>query len=196
MRQRHFERVRRDLVRMAHANYDLPRVFHETAQLVREAVPFDAACLHTLDRASLLETSQTVLDLPLPHPRATEIEYLEEDVNKFSDLARTSQVGIVDEATQHQPERSARYREPLAPLGLEGELRVVFSSGGHAWGGAGLLRSRGAARFIQEAAAFLRSVSEIVAHAIRTTLVRATAVHLDEDPDADSGAGLPDAGRV
>jgi hypothetical protein len=122
LRQRHFERVRRDLVRMAHANYDLSRVFHETARLLREAVPFDAACLHTLDPASLLETSRAVLDLPLPHPRATEIEY--------------------------------------------------------------------------EEAAFLRSVSEIVAHAIWTTLVRAAAVHLDEDPDADSGAGLPDAPGV
>jgi DNA-binding CsgD family transcriptional regulator len=174
-----FEHARRGLLRMAHAGYDLPRVFDETARLIRHAAPFDAACLHTLDPATLLETSQAVLDLALPHPRATEIEYLEEDVNKFAHLARTSQVGILAEATNHRPERSPRYRELLEPLGLEGELRVVFSSGGNSWGAAGLLRSRGAAPFTQEEASFLRSVSEIVAHAIRGALVRTAAAHLD-----------------
>ena len=184
MRHSRFERARRDLLRMAHTGYDLSRVFDETARLVRQAVPFDAACLHTLDPASLLETSQTVLDLPLPQPRATEIEYLEQDVNKFSDLARTSQVGILHEATHHQPERSPRYRELLEPHGLEGELRVVFSSGANAWGAAGLLRSRGSTPFTEEEAAFLRGVSEIVARAIRATLVRAS-VHQEQDlPDA------------
>jgi DNA-binding CsgD family transcriptional regulator len=174
-----FERVRRGLLRMAHAGYDLPRVFDETPRLIRQAVPFDAGCLHTLDPATLLETSQTVLDLPLPHPRATEIEYLEEDVNKFSQLARTSQVGILAEATGRRLERSPRYRELIEPLGMEHELRVVFSIGGAAWGGAGLLRARGSAPFTQEEAVFLRGVSEIVAHGIRGALVRAAAVHLD-----------------
>ncbi|HEU0026929.1 MAG TPA: LuxR C-terminal-related transcriptional regulator [Ktedonobacterales bacterium] len=164
---------------MAHAGYDLPRVFDETARLIRQAAPFDAACLHTLDPATLLETSQAVLDLTLPHPRATEIEYLEEDVNKFAHLARTSRVGILAEATGHRLERSPRYRELIEPLGMEGELRVVFSSGGNAWGAAGLLRSRGSAPFTREDAAFLRSVSEIIAHAIRGALVRAAAVRLD-----------------
>lgn len=98
--------------------------------MLRRVIPFDAACWHTLDPATLLETSHSVENLPLQNPHAAEIDYLYDDYNQFATLARSHQrSGILTEATGGVPERSRRYRELIRPLGLHGELRGAFVAG-------------------------------------------------------------------
>ena len=144
--------------------------------MLRRVIPFDAACWHTLDPATLLETSHLVENLPLENPRAAEIEYLYEDYNQFATLARSRQrSGILSQATGGAPERSRRYRELIRPLGLHGELRGAFVAGRVGWGAVGLLREPGAADFSSRDAAFLHDVSAYLAHGIRTALLLQTA---------------------
>lgn len=156
--------------------------------MLRKAIPFDAACLHTLDPATLLETSHVVENLPIENPRATELEYLYEDFNQFAALARARQKsGILSRATDGAPERSRRYRELIRPFGLDGELRAAFVTDGLCWGSVGLLRRPGSGDSTPPEAAFLHEVSGYLAQGFRTALLRAAAA---DDDAASEGPGL------
>ena len=64
-----------------------------------------------------------------------ENEYIRDDVNKWTDLARDP-VGVrsLMEATQGRPVSSERYRDIFEPLGLQDELRAVLRIRGTCWG--------------------------------------------------------------
>ena len=114
------ERRRQEIVRLCHAGHDLATLFQEMGRVLRRAIPFDAACFHTMDPATLLETSHVVENLPVENPLATEIEYLHDDYNQFATLARAQRKsGVLSQATGGAPERSRRYRELIRPFGLE-----------------------------------------------------------------------------
>ncbi|HXH83722.1 MAG TPA: helix-turn-helix transcriptional regulator [Candidatus Tectomicrobia bacterium] len=181
-------RVRREIARLSHAGLDLAAFFRDAGRILRKAVPFEAACWHTLDPATLLETSHLVENLPLENPRAAEIEYLYDDYNQFVALARGPRtVGILREATGGVPERSRRYRELIRPLGLDAELRGAFVSGSAGWGAVGLLREPGSPPFSAAESRFLGSVSGYLAHGVRTALLLSAAAAPDA---AERGPGL------
>jgi hypothetical protein len=70
-------------------------------------------------------------------------EFLQDDVNSFRSLAREQYpVGYLDAATQHQMDRSPRYRDILAPLALSDELRAELQVDGICWGVLCLHRER------------------------------------------------------
>jgi DNA-binding CsgD family transcriptional regulator len=173
------------IARLARADLDLNTLFAEVLHALGRVVPFDAACWHTLDPATLLETSHLTRNLPVENRLATEIEYLHEDYNQFATLARSPRhSGILSEATGGVPQRSRRYRELIRPFGLEGEVRVAFVTGGAAWGAAGLLRDGG--DFTPEEAAFLQLLSEPLAEGVRRALLVEAAAQAEEAP----GPGL------
>jgi DNA-binding CsgD family transcriptional regulator len=158
------------VVRLSRARLDLKGLFEELVPLLRRTVTFDAACWHTLDPASLLETSHLTENLPIENPLATEIEYLQDDYNQFAALARARlHSGVLSQATGGEPRRSRRYRELIKPFGLEGELRTTFVNRGSAWGAMGLLRQGG--DFDLDEAAFLQSISGPLAEGIRNALL-------------------------
>lgn len=167
---------REAIARIAHAGLELNELFERAGHALRKAVPFDAACWHTLDPATLLETSHVVENLPFENPRASELEYLYEDFNQFAALARGARhSGILREATGGVPERSRRYRELIRPFGLQAELRGAFVTQGSAWGALGLLRDVRSPEFGAADAALLHRVSPHLAHGIRSALLRRAA---------------------
>lgn len=173
------------LHRLSHAGRDLQSLFAEVMPLLKQVIPFDAACWHTLDPATLLETSHLTLNLPVENPVATEIEYLENDYNQFATLVRSpTRSGVLSEATGGRPERSRRYRELIRPFGLEGELRAVLVTGGVAWGALGLLRE--GRDFRPDEAAFLHAASAPLGESIRRALL-VQALAVDDTP---TGPGL------
>jgi DNA-binding CsgD family transcriptional regulator len=181
-------RRRRDIARLAHAGHDLPTLLDETVRILREAIPCDAGCWHALDPATLIETSYRAVNLPIENPLAAEIEYLHEDYNQFSALARAPRhSGILSVATEGAPERSLRYRELIRPFGLDGELRAAFVEDGTAWGSVCLLRERSSRDFTAEEALLLEDVSEQVGRGIRTALLLQAASASADDAD---GPGL------
>ncbi len=139
---------------------------------LRRAVPIDALWWATADPATLLFT-QTYRD-GLPEeigPYFVQNEFLVDDVNKWTDLAR-SRAGArtLIEATGGELDRSARYRDIFGPLGLSDELRVVLRTRGTCWGFMCLHRG-GPDVFSPDETQFIRGVAPHLAEGIRLGLL-------------------------
>jgi DNA-binding CsgD family transcriptional regulator len=103
---------------------------------LRRAVPFDAAFWATVDPTTLLFTQPHQQQIPAETvPYFIQNEFLDEDVNKWTALARERfGVRTIAQATDGELEASARYRDIFQPLGLGDELRAVLRVGGACWG--------------------------------------------------------------
>ena len=103
---------------------------------LRKAVPIDALWWAAADPATLLFTRSYREELPEESgPYFVENEFLRQDVNKWTDLARDpAGVRTLMEATGGHPARSDRYRDIFAPLGLQDELRAVLRTRDTCWG--------------------------------------------------------------
>jgi hypothetical protein len=137
------DRVREDVVRLAHRSVGVPQLVQEITRIVRRAVPFDGTCLLTMDPATLLPTAEIVEDaLPASAKvRLTEIELREPDVNKFTALARGRRPAAgLAQATAGKLDRSTRHRELRRPSGFGDELRLVLTGAAGTWGALTLLR--------------------------------------------------------
>ncbi len=181
-------RRRQEIIRLAHAGYDLPTFLDETVRVLHRTIPCEAGCWHALDPASLLETSYRAVNLPIDNPLAAEIEYLHDDYNQFATLARApNHSAVLSVATAGVPERSLRYREVIRPFGLDGELRAAFVGDGTAWGSVCLLREHSSGDFAPEEVSFLEEVSGEVGRGIRTALLLQEA---SANPSDGEGPGL------
>jgi DNA-binding CsgD family transcriptional regulator len=101
-------------------------------------------------------------------------EFLEDDVNKFADLARRAQpVGILSQATDGDLERSPRYVRVLAPNGYRDgdELRAMFLDGDTSWGCVALHRHHGT--FSGQEAHIVAAVGRYLATGIRRAILAA-----------------------
>jgi DNA-binding CsgD family transcriptional regulator len=163
-------------IRLAHQDLDLATLVDEADRALAALVAFDSSCWLTFDPATLLPTSHITRDEVGPEILLllARNEYCEDDVNKFTLLARsTPPVGILSAATGGRLERSPRYRELLAPHGFGDELRAAFVSNGVMWGGVTLHRVD--CRFGDADTAAIAAVGPHVADAIRRAIVTATA---------------------
>jgi hypothetical protein len=106
----------------------LPReqFFAELSPRLRNVIDNDASCWHTLDPSTRLLTSDAPKELiergvfaldetPAAGELIVRSEYMVDDVNTFSGLAaRRVPVGILDQVTRGDPQRSALPRSPPA----------------------------------------------------------------------------------
>ena len=177
---------RASFVRLLHRALDLPAYFDAFDRTLHHSVPFDASCWLSLDPGTGLPTSHLSRQFGFAHLMALVAnEFLEEDVNKFTVLARAERpVGILSQATGGDQGRSARYVDLLAPNGYaEGdELRAVFRDGDAAWGAVALHRRQGT--FQETDAALIADLGGLVAHGIRRAILRtaATSARGSEQP--------------
>ena len=156
--------------------------YSEVTARLRRVFDCDAACWHTLDPQTRLITSDTPHELVSSGVYTPETvgdagakmiasEYFVPDVNTFAALAsRRVPVGILSTATRNRPERSARYRELLAPSGIPFELRGAFVSRGRVWGAVHLARREEAGDFTALDADALARIGTAVADGIRASL--------------------------
>ena len=110
-------------------------------------------------------------------------EFLDEDVNKFSDLARApSPVGRLSEATGGTPARSKRFREVLVPHGFAhgDELRAVFIDGDAVWGCVAIHRQHG--EFTSSEAQLVADLGAIIGEGIHRAVLL-TALMTGPGPD-------------
>jgi hypothetical protein len=84
------QRLQDDLLRLSVRGRSVPAFFEESGRALRAAIPFDGFCSTTLDPATMLLTSHVAHDSVRPQdvPGLARNEFLEEDVNKFGELAR------------------------------------------------------------------------------------------------------------
>ena len=180
------EGVTRDVIRLCHAGLDSRTLRIEALALVAPVVPCAATCFLTTDPATLLLTSAVVQAFePQAVPAFVSNEYLEDDFIKFSHLAKLRQpVSTLDRATRGTPARSRRYREVLEPHGLSHELRMVFRSGGTAWGAMCLHRETRNQDFTAADVAFFTVIAPHLAAGLRraTLLDAAGATRAVDSP--------------
>ena len=164
----------------------------ELASRLRRSVRVDAACWHGLDPHTLLMTTADPVELlaggyltPASEPDAAHSvlasEYDRDDYNSFAALARRrTPVAVLSESTRGRPERSARYREFLAPVGTPYEMRAAFVSRGRTGGCVVLHRAEGPDFTTQEART-VAQLSRPIAEAFRNSLRVDAARRHDHD---------------
>jgi DNA-binding CsgD family transcriptional regulator len=166
------ERVLDDLARLALRAPARLEFFDEAAARLKQTVPFDGACWHTLDPGSDLITQHRLQDLPDRFPILAQNEYGVNDVNKFGQLARAKRkAATMSEATEGHPEQSPRFRDLLTPAGLGPELRSAFVADGTAWGALILVRRAGEPDFEGREVELLATASPLFARAVRRGLI-------------------------
>lgn len=173
MHQPRAEQVRADIIRVCHAGLDSRTLRVEIIKHLRRVMPIEVSFFTMADPATLLFTG-AVIDDVLAGVTAQFIdnEFLHDDVNKFSSLARgAAPVGALIEATQQGMTHSARYRDILAPLSLGDELRAALVASGSCWGFMCLHRARSSTQFTPAEITFVRQLTPHIAEGLRTALL-------------------------
>jgi hypothetical protein len=97
-------------------------------------------------------------------------EYMGDGINTFASLARKRvPVAILGETMRGRPERSARYRDVLAPAGMPFEMRAALVSRGRTWGAVHIARRDDKRDFAPADAAVLARIGPVVANGIRAS---------------------------
>jgi DNA-binding CsgD family transcriptional regulator len=171
------------LVRLLHRDLDLAGYFEAADRALQRWVPFDASCWLSLDPGGVMPTSHFSHQYSVAHlMQLAANEFLEEDVNKFADLARAPRpVGILSQLTDGEPWRSPRHVGFLAPLGFADgdELRAVFKDGGAVWGAVALHRRHGT--FTDMDAKAVADVGGLLAQGIRRAILRSALSAIGDD---------------
>jgi DNA-binding NarL/FixJ family response regulator len=176
------DRLEHDVTVLGRRGLPREQYFAEVAVRLRRVVDCDAMCWHTLDPLTRLMTSDSPQELigagiytPETAPAAgagiVASEYLRDDFNTFAGLAaRRVSVGVLSDATRGRPQRSARYRDVLAPSGIPFEMRAAFVARGRCWGAVHVARREDREDFSPEDVDALASITATVADGIRTSL--------------------------
>ena len=144
-------------------------------QLLGRAIDFDRSCWHTVDPGTVLLTGSVNREVSCSGSWLAEFEYVVEDVNKWSFLARSGRLaGSTSQATHGRLTRSARHRSHHE-FGIGDELRGSMVDHDGYWAAVGLLRDDGRAWFAEEDVALLARLSAVIAAAARRALVSTIA---------------------
>ncbi|PRO39862.1 helix-turn-helix transcriptional regulator [Bacillus sp. LLTC93] len=128
--------------------------FQQLRQYIRDelatVLDFDAACITTIDPATLLSTG-SFTDEPIEeiHDQLFQNEFLKKDVHQHESLAK----GPVHAASLVQSGEylnSERYQHILSPKGWADELRAALVIQGECWGIASLYRQKGKEPFHEQ----------------------------------------------
>ena len=183
------DRVRAQIDGLAAAGLDW-RTFGRTAlDVLRQGMPYAAACLATMDPATHIVTD-TVKNGDLDDDHDAEWafhEYAVEDLYDFRSLCTTGTrvVGLAN-ATGGDVARSRRYTELFSPVwDYTDELRAPLRVDDTTWGGLALFHT-GARTFTVAEQEFVASVTPSLARGVRAGIVSGMATHAE-----DTGAAGP-----
>lgn len=175
---------------------DLDELRRRVLPRLRRAIPIDALWWAAVDPATLLFTRAERDEIPVETgPYFVRNEFLEDDVNKWSELAHDRRgVRTLFQATGGRLEQSARYRDIFRPLGLADELRAVLRADGDCWGYLCIHRE-GPSGFSDQEARFVERIAPHLADGFRLAmLIDSTQVEGPSAPGVvllDSDDGTP-----
>jgi DNA-binding CsgD family transcriptional regulator len=190
-------RTKSEITSLCHRGLDARTVFTATGDRLARLVPFDHACWHAVDPATLLFTSEVLHNL-CSEPRLPMHEYEIDDVNKWAWLARRPwPVAVLSTATHGHPQSSPRFRELLGPRGIGDELRVSFVADGLCWAFAAFYRDRRRREFSEDEAAFVAEIDAVIASGLRRALLLDAVTPPDSAPSPGPALVLVDrAGQL
>lgn len=172
------QRVRRAVLRLSHRDLDLTAYRSALDVVLREVIGWDLAAWSTTDPATLLFTSCLLVGAeedPVGEQRLFDLEFGRSDLNTFVELyAAGRPAASLHEITGGELDRSGRWRDLLAPLGVTDELRAVFVDRGECWGTVVAYRT-GGPPFTRDDVDLLAAVAPLVADGLRRCLLRAAA---------------------
>lgn len=163
-----------EMIRLCHSALDARTLRTALLQRLRTIIAFDYAYFSTTDPATQLATSSVLAAEPPAWCMTVflENEFLQKDFNKFSDMLRYQQpVGVLSEATGHDLPRSHRYREMLAPMAMDDELRAIFVTETACWGTLCLHRGQTRTGYTPAEAAYLTQLAPHIAEGLRKALL-------------------------
>jgi DNA-binding CsgD family transcriptional regulator len=141
------------------------------ADVLVNVIPFDAYCCHTVDPGTILFTGSVNRDVGCSGSWLAHHEYVIEDVNKWSFLARSGRIaGATSIDTHGEPGRSTRHRSQEA-FGFGDELRVSFVVDGIYWGAAAFLRRDGEPCFTPAEVQLVKTVAPAIGAGLRRALL-------------------------
>lgn len=180
-------RTRAEIVRLSDDGLDWITFSTQATESIRRVVPFQRSCWHTIDPGTVLLTGSLNQNIGCSGSWLAEHEYILDDVNKWSFLARSGrQAGATSLATHGDLSRSARHRSQEA-YGIGDELRGSFVVDGTYWAAAGFLRDEGEPCFTEGDVGVLASLCESLAVGFRRALLSTAAP--PEHP-RDDGPGV------
>ena len=182
------ELVERQIIRLCHSGLDARALRLEVFEHLQRAMPYEAYWAATTDPETLLFNSAVSVGFdPRVVPAYIGNEFLEDDFNKFTDLALgPHSVSTLLTATHGDLMRSQRYREILEPVGLGNEMRAVFRTGGSVWGAMCLHRLKRDRDFTPADVALFTAIAPHLAAGLRGALLLDVA----EISPAGDGPGL------
>ena len=188
MNEGRLRRTRNEIVRLAHDGLDWVTFSTQVSETLRRVIPFEASCWHTVDPSTVLFTGSLNRNVGCSGSWLAEHEYVIDDVNKWSFLARSGRLaGATSLATHGDLSRSARHRSQEA-YGVGDELRGSFVVDGTYWGAAGFPRNRDDPWFTEEDVRVLTSLCEPIAEGYRRALLIASVT--TEDSSGDDCPGV------
>ncbi|HEX2053004.1 MAG TPA: helix-turn-helix transcriptional regulator [Actinomycetota bacterium] len=165
------QRIREEILRLGGQGLDWLTFATGVTELLRRVVPFDRSCWHTVDPGTILFTGSLNQGVGCSGSWLAHHEYVIEDVNKWSFLARSGRrAGATSLATHGDLSRSARHRSHES-LGIEDELRASFVRTGTYWGAAGFLRDQGSLWFTEAEVHTVAGLSEAIAEGLRRAML-------------------------
>lgn len=182
------QRVLRDVDVLARAGLDLESFLDEAMASLSRAVPHVAACVASMDPATLLLTgTYKFADLHGQDGHDNEWglrEYGTDDATSFRDLARRPDPAVaVSVVSRHEPAATSRVRDFMLPYyGYTDELRVVAKDRDQAWGGIALFRDPTTGSFDEDDVALMGALSPMLCQGLRTGLLVSGAVPVEPSP--------------
>ncbi len=166
-------RARRNIAALAASGLGVGELHAEAIRLIDREVPNEVACWATIDPETLVISTMISGDSRIPpeyEPLLAEAEYSPTaEPNRFAALARRrSSVARLSDLSASDRRRSTRLNQVWRPLGLDQELRVIFSVDGACWGAAGMVRV--GQDFSERELEFLTAVAPALASATRVAV--------------------------
>jgi DNA-binding NarL/FixJ family response regulator len=167
------DRLPRDLSELRDRGLGSHALRHEALARLRRVVPVDAYCFSEVDPESQMMVAHATerIDRAVS-ARLYFNEYAETDFVKNRSLIEGStRACSLSEATRGNLQRSTRFRELLAPVGVGDELRAACVQDGQAWGLLHLYRASGRSGFTRAETTTVARVTPLLAELLRTSVL-------------------------
>ncbi|RLP72627.1 LuxR family transcriptional regulator [Mycetocola manganoxydans] len=137
--------ARREIAGLAASGLGVSDLHAEAIRVIDRDVKTELTCWATLDPESLVISAMTSSEVRVPveyEPLLANAELSPDETHSFAAMARRAELLTrFSDYPRNDRDRSRRYRNVWRPLGVEQEVRVLFTADGTTWGAAGLVRS-------------------------------------------------------